>query len=496
VDARLSVGRGEDNALVLPDAERLLSKSHCVIERRSAQYVVIDRSANGTFLNDATHRLPREVATPLNAGDHLRLGRFDLTVVSVIPPESGAVSTGSPRRTGDEVSELGLLGPVSNHSRSESPPRTPAPTAVADDPLASGASGSLISGAGYSNDPQMHEGWWRSEPWPDAAEPDHTPAEADIFVRPKLHTEPIPDDWDAVAELGVALPKPGRQAPEAPEISAVQLEPPRPAPTPDLAEDIAAVWTPNMTHDPVRPVVGDGAVPAMIESNRNDRQVLEQRLVTAFLAGCGLPDTALAGRQAEQLLASAGRILRIAIDGLLQLLAARTLTKQEFRIEYTMISRGANNPLKFINSLDEALRALLLNEIPGCVPADDAVREAMTDIKAHQIAVISGMQAALASVTSRFDPVGLESAPGQQPVTALVPSLRKAQAWDRFKARYAELSHAMENGVQGVFGAEFARAYEARTNRVLGDEQTSPAKKHSPFGWRDPATAEGASNVD
>jgi hypothetical protein len=60
VDARLSIGRGEDNGLVLPDPERLLSKSHCVIERRSAQYVVIDHSTNGTFLNDACDRLPRE----------------------------------------------------------------------------------------------------------------------------------------------------------------------------------------------------------------------------------------------------------------------------------------------------------------------------------------------------------------------------------------------------------------------------------------------------
>src|SRR5215469_830707 len=79
VDTRLSIGRGEDNALVLPDPDRLLSKTHCVIERRSTQYVVTDRSTNGTFLNDMRSRLPRDVAAPLKAGDHLRLGRFDLT---------------------------------------------------------------------------------------------------------------------------------------------------------------------------------------------------------------------------------------------------------------------------------------------------------------------------------------------------------------------------------------------------------------------------------
>ena len=50
-DGALTIGRGEENDLALPDPDRLLSKRHCVLEEQNGDYVIIDISTNGTFLN-------------------------------------------------------------------------------------------------------------------------------------------------------------------------------------------------------------------------------------------------------------------------------------------------------------------------------------------------------------------------------------------------------------------------------------------------------------
>ena len=79
INGALTIGRGEENDLPLPDPDRQLSKRHCVLEERNGDYVIIDISTNGTFLNYGTERLGN-IPTPLNHGDVIQLGSFELTV--------------------------------------------------------------------------------------------------------------------------------------------------------------------------------------------------------------------------------------------------------------------------------------------------------------------------------------------------------------------------------------------------------------------------------
>ena len=79
----LSIGRGPENDLVLPDPDRMISKTHCVVENQGGNVVVVDVSTNGTFLNYGKQALGR-VATPLSDGDVLSLGPYEL-VVSITP---------------------------------------------------------------------------------------------------------------------------------------------------------------------------------------------------------------------------------------------------------------------------------------------------------------------------------------------------------------------------------------------------------------------------
>jgi len=75
----LTIGRGAENDMVLPDPDRQISKTHCVIENHNGNLVVVDLSTNGTFLNYGKIALGR-TPTPLNDGDVLILGAYELVV--------------------------------------------------------------------------------------------------------------------------------------------------------------------------------------------------------------------------------------------------------------------------------------------------------------------------------------------------------------------------------------------------------------------------------
>jgi type VI secretion system protein len=75
----LTIGRGPENDVVLPDPDRQISKTHCVVENHNGNVVVVDFSTNGTFLNYGKVALGR-TATPINDGDVLIMGPYELVV--------------------------------------------------------------------------------------------------------------------------------------------------------------------------------------------------------------------------------------------------------------------------------------------------------------------------------------------------------------------------------------------------------------------------------
>ena len=79
-----SIGRAPDNAWVLADPDRHLSKRHCVLAFRSGGWQIADTSTNGTYLNGA--QVSGEVE--LRDLDEISIGdtafRFELEI-----PESG-----------------------------------------------------------------------------------------------------------------------------------------------------------------------------------------------------------------------------------------------------------------------------------------------------------------------------------------------------------------------------------------------------------------------
>jgi predicted component of type VI protein secretion system len=613
VDTALRVGRAADNDLVLPDAERVLSKLHCIIRREAGRYVLLDCSANGTFLNDSHDRLARDQAVPLTAGDAVHLGAFTLSVVSVIIPDEG----GNPGDSG-----ASLLGPVS-HAPVAAPASQPwaSPRTLHDlDSFLDGVSQTPPGGHEDFLGEHEAEAWHATpvelQPREVAADPDHTAPDAEAFPGPRPHKEAIPDDWDPLAEIGAAAWRPdaasfdrhapdmarpeghvpgapasGGSQPEAghpdaahpalsppglplpglphPGLAGVGLAPPGPVSF-DAEKPAASTGSPplegpafheahvngpqfNNAHGEPPSAASAASVggrdhlsaragvrdytPARAggredtsaraggredtsaraggredtsarAGGREDRSARaggrddNRRAVDPLLIACGLDPATLSDERALVAAERAGHILRIAVGGMLQILGSRSVAKQEFGMQRTAISRGANNVMKFVNTAEEALQMLLCNDLPGFLPAEDAMRETITDINSHHLALLSGVRAAFVDSVRRLDPALIEQGVPSHATDSLMPMRRKARAWEVFRAQYAELERSLAGDGLDIFGSEFARAYasiQAATARTRDGDAERPRDAPNAERPRDAPNAErprDASNAE
>jgi len=276
----------------------------------------------------------------------------------------------------------------------------------------------------------------RRETFKGATQEDHVPAENQYFRPPKVTREQpraddgIPEDWDADLLAGPAPPA-------APVAGMASTRPPRTvAPTPRAA------------------VPALGARPA-------DGSPLQ-----AFLDGAGLAGASLSEADVEAIMRTLGQIFRETIGGLRDVLMSRTAFKSEFRIERTMVQQNRNNPIKFAAGLDEAMAALLLPAAPGYLPAIEAVREAVDDVKAHQVAVVAGLQEALSALLREFNPERLKKRLEQRSKLANLMGGSKAKYWELYELFYKEVATEAEEGFHGLFGNEFRRAYEKQSRKL------------------------------
>lgn len=204
-------------------------------------------------------------------------------------------------------------------------------------------------------------------------------------------------------------------------------------------------------------------------------------ILQALLDGLGLPHLR-SSLPPEQLARLVGEMLRTATAGTMDVLMARALTKRESHIDMTMIAPRANNPLKFFPDPDSALTQMLGAPIPGYLPPVPAIAGAFDDLKAHELAVIAGMRAALAAVVQRFDPARIEQRlvePGR--FDKLLPAGRKARMWDRLVELYAGLARDADEDLQRLFGEKFSGAYAQQVDRLRGAQPSStsnPASQH------------------
>ncbi len=188
----------------------------------------------------------------------------------------------------------------------------------------------------------------------------------------------------------------------------------------------------------------------------------DQDSIKQFLQGLNLDDKDIENKIAESMdFKQIGELFRSSIQGTLDILHSRTSIKNEMRMDVTTIRPIENNPLKFSITVEDALLRLLVDQKESYLAPQQSLLEAYDDIRAHQLAVISGIQGTLNYMLARFEPKKLSARlEKDSPISAIIPLRRQAKLWGLFEALYETIQEEAEDDFNRLFGLEFTKAYE------------------------------------
>ncbi len=418
-----TIGRADNNQLVLPDQDRTISRLHAQVVYRSGHYAVLDLGANAVLHNGQPIGHGREA--PIQPGDELEIGGYKISVAS----GNAAVAKVDDPFAGFESA---IAAPPQ-----KSPPVARAPVPAPPKPI---PQSSLSGGIPDDWDPFMADR--PSQPInPTSFAPGSPAAPPSVqFGEPSL---------DDLFGLG------GGAAPSA----AIP-----PATRDDHASEMNVPWT-GVFAKP-KPVAPAPALPiedSDLLLNRPPKAELPgdaQALIDAFLQGLGVDGLRLRPVTVESM-HELGQVLREYTRGTIELLIARGALKKEVRADVTMMASQANNVLKFSPTVEFALQHLLGTPTPGFMGSLESLEDAFEDLKSHQLGVMAGMHAALQGVLKRFDPVEIERKVGNQGgLFNLVPSSRKAKLWELFQEMYGQSASQAREEFDELFGKAFAREYD------------------------------------
>ncbi len=456
----LTIGRADTNDLVLPDPNREISSSHCVLQAKGSEFIVVDTSTNGTFLNRETAPLG-DFPSPLNNGDTLRIGPYEMRVnialaavdpLAGLPPPAGEEALMDPELAAagaDAIADIASLdtegGDFLDGLLGEAPPnamKTPTRDIAADGPEA------INEFLDETPDPELQGG---------ASTPNHSAAVSDFYQATPGAEGAIPDDWDDDL-LSPGTPKASKPGAAIPETTDFGSEPG--APLDDSFNDPPAPEPPAKAPEPAAaPPPKPAPELAPVAAKPPAKSGSGADLARAFLISAGVNEAQIADDELKTIMEQSGTVFRTLIEGAREVLMARASIKDELRLGQTMISPDGNNPIKFSISGQQAVEAMVKPTVAGYKTGPAAAEEAMRDIKAHEVAMMSGMETAIKTLLKRFDPENLaQKLEDSGGISGLLKG-KKARYWEVFEKLYSQISDEAEEDFQTLFGKEFAKAY-------------------------------------
>ena len=186
-----------------------------------------------------------------------------------------------------------------------------------------------------------------------------------------------------------------------------------------------------------------------------------------FLEGAGMPAKDLSPEQAEKLLRDCGTVLRAAVEGLMMLLIARGEMRKELEAEErTMVAARNNNPLKLMGDPHEAMQFLLDSggRTGGFLDPVQSIGDACEDLRAHELALMTGMRSAILGALRRFDPKVIEKS--LEKSTGFSFGGKKAKLWEAFVEHQSRLAQDAQEDFNKIFGRDFISAYQAQIRKL------------------------------
>ncbi len=256
-------------------------------------------------------------------------------------------------------------------------------------------------------------------------------------------------------DLTIPLPEPSDALADAIAGADIQVDfdpfgeqPESIAATAALAPPLSSKKTAKKTSKSL-PIKMDGSQSAV-------NQAIDLRML---LAGAGVSDASITPELTEQF----GRILQVAIAGIMELLHAREHIKQEFGIRTTTYKKADNNPLKFSVNVEDALHNLLVKRNLAYLGPVEAFEDAFRDLQNHETALLQAMRAGFNAMLQAFSPDGLQMNFNKEVKQgALWSGPIKLRYWELYRNHYKDLTKNPDQCFRELFADEFVRVYSAQ----------------------------------
>ncbi|WP_232370338.1 type VI secretion system-associated FHA domain protein [Xenorhabdus lircayensis] len=200
---------------------------------------------------------------------------------------------------------------------------------------------------------------------------------------------------------------------------------------------------------------------------------LEGKLLAALLDGMGL-NHIQRPQFDEHAMYQLGKLLSQLSQGIMALNASRTLLKHEADTDMTQILVDANNPFKLLPSGQAVLVQMFGNQMPGFMSPEQATRDILIELQAHQLGMIAGLRTIATDILQSFEPTIIEQKAREEgglPRLSL-SSTYKASLWDYLIQSYQKTVNKPEQSYP-LFGENFWQTYEAEINQYKDSQNKS-----------------------
>lgn len=415
-----TIGRAPDNDWVLPDPKRLVSGHHCEITYRGGSYWLKDTSTNGVYVNDAEEPVSSGSPVPLQDGDRLRLGDYE--VIVGIDERMDFLPSAAEQRSAEQHMDSGVISAKLDVNS----------LFVRRDPAESGSI-SIHNAFGIKLGKSGAEIPLEPPPNPPS-------------------TRPRPEAVVALAEPAAPAPAPAASAP---------AEPTPLAPTADWALKTRAITRQELADALARRQSRLEARPQTLPFHQQATTWEDLRgAVQAFCRGAGIDPASLSPEAQSMLPLLAGQLLREAVVGLNDLQLARQAATPS-AASAGAASVSASNPLRTSSSVEQALQRLFESHGRLYGGPVDALREVLQEVRDHEAAMNAAIRAGTQALLEQLSPGNVADqfeqgrartlAPGQDP---------RPRYWEYYAEFYRVIAQSASDGVPHPFAEAFAKAYE------------------------------------
>ncbi|MCH2089632.1 MULTISPECIES: type VI secretion system-associated FHA domain protein TagH [unclassified Pseudoalteromonas] len=409
VKNELTFGRSEQCDWYLPDPEKVISGRHGKIVKETDGFYVYDYSTNGLFVNFSVSPLGKENKHRLSDGDVFTIGDYQI--------ESTIQQANQPQGFEPQINSFNPLQPELKSSTED-------------------FSGSAERQVAHDSSNVLEEA---------IVAPTFTEAPSDnidIFSQQSL-SQPIPEDWDELAQLSATAEEKENSVPvlpaEEPVISTPAVNDSKPFNNGNSA--IAA---------------NNASVSAPVKDNQIPNS---SKLISSFLNGLSVNEKLSAELQNEDTWQRMGECFKLFLEGSMDLIRQRTNIKNQLKLNHTTFKVEQNNPLKFSATIDDVMQNLFVRNSASFLPANEAVKESFVDTKLHEQGLLAGATGALNGLLEQLSPDGIKAQSNNGGLLSSLPAYGGASSWRIYNELYADITDDVKAKGVLAFSDDFLKAY-------------------------------------